>query len=570
MFGLGLIEILILIFVLGAFAGVRRSGAARGGVAVVLLGGLALLALLMLGTSLLWVTYRAQPIVQQASRAIEPAVNTAGYAAHQAVQFVDGAQSVTTHTSWNFSLVPIWVILLGMFAAVMILRRIFSPAPACGHRRIWPALLAIPLLAFFFLGTVRYQVHRSTDSRSADVAREAEIAMAKTKTRIDAQRAQIEAKAKRIDQMDIFELMDQFDAPRIPLSVLPQAAPIPPFALVSPPQVPTSGSLNRAGKSANVQNRPNVASANRNKAKKPKPQNAPAAPAAPPAAQMVAISQSPDKPAIVAKTEVANTTAVAEAPAAPEQSAKKVAPADELFNSDAVRAATAKSALGRPAWVDQTPKRTGNTRYDIIATDEYESADECYLAGDIYLLLKTWQRMQQVGGRPYPDGPLPSPTFRNGGIYGDGQLMSYGRGNGYWEDGRLQSLRNMGITADYLRREIVSKDPANNEPREYLETAERSFGPMKKLYLQIEYSPSFDDELKRHWRALKRGERFEMVGFGAVSILGLVGLVFALLKVDTATKGYYTKRLFIGVPLAILGFFGLYAMLVKMGADLPH
>ena len=61
-----------------------------------------------------------------------------------------------------------------------------------------------------------------------------------------------------------------------------------------------------------------------------------------------------------------------------------------------------------------------------------------------------------------------------------------------------------------------------------------------------------------------------MVGVGAVSILGLVGLVFALLKVDTATKGYYTKRLFIGVPLAILGFFGLYAMLVEMGVDLPH
>ena len=61
-----------------------------------------------------------------------------------------------------------------------------------------------------------------------------------------------------------------------------------------------------------------------------------------------------------------------------------------------------------------------------------------------------------------------------------------------------------------------------------------------------------------------------MFGVGAGSILGLLGCVFAVLKIDTATKGYYTKRLFLGVPLAILGMFGLYAMLVEMGVKLPH
>ena len=43
-----------------------------------------------------------------------------------------------------------------------------------------------------------------------------------------------------------------------------------------------------------------------------------------------------------------------------------------------------------------------------------------------------------------------------------------------------------------------------------------------------------------------------MVGVGAGSILGFIGLVFGLLKIDTWTKGYYTKRLFIGVPAAII------------------
>ena len=48
-----------------------------------------------------------------------------------------------------------------------------------------------------------------------------------------------------------------------------------------------------------------------------------------------------------------------------------------------------------------------------------------------------------------------------------------------------------------------------------------------------------------------------MVGAGAGSVLGLIGLVFGLLKVDTWTKGYYTKRLFLGVPAAIIGLLAL-------------
>ena len=54
-----------------------------------------------------------------------------------------------------------------------------------------------------------------------------------------------------------------------------------------------------------------------------------------------------------------------------------------------------------------------------------------------------------------------------------------------------------------------------------------------------------------------------MVGVGAGSILGLLTLVFALLKIDTWTKGYYTKRLFLGVPAAIIG--GLLLMGLFIG-----
>jgi hypothetical protein len=103
-----------------------------------------------------------------------------------------------------------------------------------------------------------------------------------------------------------------------------------------------------------------------------------------------------------------------------------------------------------------------------------------------------------------------------------------------------------------------------------VETVERSFGPMKKLYLQIEFSPSFDREMRRHWEAHERNERFAMVGIGTGSLLGFLGLAFALLKIDTWTKGYYTKRLFLVLPLTILSMFSVYAMLIKLGVNLPH
>ena len=110
----------------------------------------------------------------------------------------------------------------------------------------------------------------------------------------------------------------------------------------------------------------------------------------------------------------------------------------------------------------------------------------------------------------------------------------------------------MDIGTDYVRREIVAKDPKDNESREYIETVANSFGPMKKLHLQIEFTPAVDRELRRHWDAHERQERFAIVSVGSFSVLGLLGVVFALLKIDTATKGYYTKRLFIGLPAAII------------------
>jgi hypothetical protein len=180
-------------------------------------------------------------------------------------------------------------------------------------------------------------------------------------------------------------------------------------------------------------------------------------------------------------------------------------------------------------------------------------------------MLKTYQRIQLLAGRPYADGALPNLSFRDHGvIVANGTVLSYGPTFPGWADPRLRALSDMGISAVYIHEKIVAKDPKNgNEACEYVETVDRTFGQMKKLYLQIEFSPAIDRELRAAWDTYQRNQRFWMFGTGATSVLGFLGFVFGLLKIDTWTKGYYSKRLFIGVPAAIIvGTF--FVLLVAM------
>jgi hypothetical protein len=425
-------------------------------------------------------------------------------------QTVSGGQ-----TTWSIALRPaLFIVCGGMALLVLTARRGLTHSPAGGRRRIWPAFLLLPVLALLFVGNARYRSGMSQTGvqRAAEMSkmiRQQHAAFAKQQQAMTKQVVATSANASnQIEQMDIYELMDKFDAPRIALQ-------------------------------------------------------APLAPTAGPAAMIVAAATTsnatPSEPSSAVEVEVPSPLAV---PTPPEQ---------PTVSPPTVPATSPQTpTVSRPAWIDDPPKRTGDVRREVIATEEYESIDECYQAADVYLMLKAYERLQQLAGRPYVAGALPSITFRGGTVLADGTVISTGRSPTDWREFRLAQLNRMGVGADYLRREVVAKDPKNNESREFVETVTRSFGPMKKLTMQIEFSPAVDRELARHWDAYYRQERFAMVGIGAASVLGLLTMVWGMLKVDTATKGYYTKRLFLGVPLGILGLFGLYVMLVEAGFDLPH
>jgi hypothetical protein len=270
----------------------------------------------------------------------------------------------------------------------------------------------------------------------------------------------------------------------------------------------------------------------------------------------VSSAKSNDEEEVVATAELATPLSPPTPPAPPappEIAQSTTAPPAIVKNAATPKAIARNEAAPRPDWIDETPKRTGYTRRDLIVTDEYESIDECYQAADVYLMLKTYEHLMELIGRPRYGNTQPSITFTSDTILVDGQVISAANNHRSVDDNRLDQLNDLGIGIGYLRREVVAKDPKDNEPREYIETTTRSIGPMKKLYMQIEFSPAVDRELLQLWEASNRKDRFAFVGVGAASVLGLLGMVWGLMKVDTATKGYYTKRLFIGVPIAIIG-----------------
>ena len=513
---------------------------------------LGLIALGLVGSVFFTARYHGAAVVAPLSSEFVEQVATISHTAAQAPPSFHVSSNGVNIPRPNWLRIPMFVLLI-TFVVGMIVRRGMSPACGHGFRRAWPVVALILLAVVMLLRTVRIQSSIAQPATVAtfasgqspqDVAARQRIVMA-------AQRADFKARMQQqTAQLDIQAEMDQFDAPRIelqpsktsakapeaPAAATPPAAPQRPAAAVIPDNTP------EAKTTEDDSNKPAAASNQRKRKKSDK------SPSTSDAKQSQAVAQSKSATEAIAVEE--NT-----------QSSDKQA---------AVAEAKPEKPKTRPAWVDESPKRTGNTHREVIATELYESVDECYQAADVYLLLKTYQRMQQLTGQPYTNGPLPSLTFNNGQVLADGQIIAYGHGKTYWADERIRNLIRMGIGIDYVRREVVAKDNKNNESREFVETVDLAFGPMKKLYLQIEFTPVIDRELRRHWDAHERRERFAMVGAGSFSILGLLGLVFALLKIDTATKGYYTKRLFIGVPLAILGMFGLYYMLVEMGVNLPH
>ncbi|HEX2475387.1 MAG TPA: hypothetical protein VHK01_11605 [Lacipirellulaceae bacterium] len=549
MFNLGVIELVLLVIVIAVIAAVssKRPTMALGIAGLVFIGFMLLAVLIYFGRHV------------SAPAAAPPEAMWSPPGAPMAVSWQDNNFQPMTPNEMHFKAqIAIWPVLLlaGAVAAIVmfgLFRRSGGAACAAGHHRAWwPLALGLLFLPLGFLFVARTEVQQSAivsnrfDAEMVEMrARQIHEQVARQQAELKRQQAELVHRTgelsselqHRIENMEIHKLMDLVDAPRIILPI-PTPATIAQWASAIAAEVEEEGSAEADSFDEKVAEHSEDDAVLEAEAD---------------AAVSVIAAQS-DADVHEASASITGGQAVSVSSPVP--------PVTPNFDTKEGKRRTVTSSVAperpgsrapskepRPEWALQRPKQVGNVRRDVVTTDEYSSSDECYWAADRLLQLKTYEHLQRLVGTPYDADQLLK--MRALVLNVEGQTPWF-----------LAGLAKAGITVDYIRREIAQN--------EYLEESQRSFGPMLKLYTLIEFSPSVDNELRQRWEASQRQERFAFVGLGATGVLGLLGFAWGLLKIDTWTKGYYTKRLFIGVPLAILGTFGLYAWLAEMGFDLPH
>lgn len=205
-----------------------------------------------------------------------------------------------------------------------------------------------------------------------------------------------------------------------------------------------------------------------------------------------------------------------EAPAAPAAAAQYVmqAEVDPVIEIDGKLAVQGRPLPAKPDWVVTPPKQVGNVRKVVVTSGPFSTVDECQRFLDMQMRDAVWNRMAYLSGS--------SLTRRSGPA----------------------ELGDMGLGGDYIRRELCTD--------EFVDTLDSSVGEMKQAYALLEFNESQDAMLVDRARSYSRQQGLQGVSIIGGGLLASVAALFGLLKVDTWTRGYYTKRLFLGVPAAII------------------
>jgi hypothetical protein len=84
------------------------------------------------------------------------------------------------------------------------------------------------------------------------------------------------------------------------------------------------------------------------------------------------------------------------------------------------------------------------------------------------------------------------------------------------------------------------------------ERVEFDYGIMNQSHVLITIDEETRHALDQRWTEVRAMSRLFQMGLGAGAVLLLLGTMFSYLRLDTATRGYYTGRLQIGAAAAIL------------------
>jgi hypothetical protein len=176
----------------------------------------------------------------------------------------------------------------------------------------------------------------------------------------------------------------------------------------------------------------------------------------------------------------------------------------------------------RPDWVDHPPKLDGPVQRVVVQAGPYSTLTECH-----EVLRQEMARVVQEHVQELANQWMGRVTY-------------------------APNLDWMGVSHATVVREMLAD--------QFVETTQASVGEMKTAWALLEFDQADDQRLLKAWQTYARRDGIAITAVGSLLVLGALGLVYGLISVDTWTRGYYTKRLFIGVPAAIIGLLLFVAM----------
>jgi hypothetical protein len=185
----------------------------------------------------------------------------------------------------------------------------------------------------------------------------------------------------------------------------------------------------------------------------------------------------------------------------------------------------------KPEWVDAGPKMDRSQgiygTYEVTVRSKYQA--------NLELCRAALDRELQATTREYLDKML--------------------------EKGAGQMLR---VSPDFIHRNIV-----RDVYREKKSDFENIEGDMYQLHARLVFDDSVSTFFERQYRQAVVNSRLLLVGALVGAVLLTLGAVFGYLKIDTATRGYYSGRLKLATALVILMSAGLAVGAVSVYFDGP-
>jgi len=197
-----------------------------------------------------------------------------------------------------------------------------------------------------------------------------------------------------------------------------------------------------------------------------------------------------------------------------------------LDNEPEVESTEEEKKITRPEWVDHPPKRVGDVYRAVVSSDPFSTVDECFEQLESRFPGEVQKRLAKL-----------VPSDQSSLVSGEAILAS-------------------GVTLDYIMREVCRE--------QFTEITERDYGAMKQVHVLMEFTPAIETRLLDSWQSHMRRYRLVPVVEIAGCVLAALALLYGMLRFDTWTRGYYTKRLFIGVPAAIIAIIAVVAILGQL------